>query len=206
MARKPKQLTEQKLTLDDLGFYQPKEREIYRYFNGTEVISADPLTLYKRVIDKADDLDSNIKALNFPNYNGVTECHNKLVEDLRVVFGVKSVEEGGLTETEVEHLLTHFLNYCDTVKKNWSIIPIPSKATLGSMPSTGPSPTPEANLPTQNISASGSTDNVSSINVPSQQPSEQGSPSAQSTQVWSIGEIPQEKKTPAPDKPNLEVP
>ncbi len=206
MPRKPKQPAEQKLTLDDLGFYHPGEMDIYRYFNGTGIIKADPLTLYKKVISKADELDANIKALNFPTYSGTTECHNDLISDLRLIFNVKPVEEGGLTESAVEGLLTHFLDYCETVKKNWSIIPIPSKATSVSTPSTTVTPAEAASPPIQNILASGSIDNESSINVQNQQPSAPDLPLAQSTQAWSIGEIPQGKNKLEADKPNTEQP
>lgn len=105
---------------EGFDFYSPKERKIYRYFDGRETVFGDPMAIYKRLMNHGKELDIDLKVA--VNYGGVqsTTAHNKAVERVRDIFALKSLGEGGLTESEAMDLLDHFLAYIDSLKKNSS--------------------------------------------------------------------------------------
>ncbi len=157
-------------TTDDS--YSPGQRRIYRYFNGDKEISADPMVLYKRVMDVGPSLSADIK-VSASISRGARGAHASMVKTLREIFSVKSLEEGGLTEQEVCDLFDHFMTYCDDLKKNSSQ---PATSPEATSPS-GPSPsTEEKSPPTAGTSDSGSTEKGSCTGPPTPSPSERESP------------------------------
>lgn len=154
----------------DFNFYRPKDRFIYHYWDGQKDISADPLVLYKKVMECSHEIAIDSKVALSQSKDAL-KAHDSLLENIRKIFGVKRYEEGGLTETETDDLLNNFLLYADNVKKNSS----PFATSLGTTEDS--TPTSEENPPpTFNTSASGSTENGPTTNDPHPPPLEPASP------------------------------
>ena len=134
------------------GEYHPAERAIYPFYNGVKLVKVDPLPLYKAVMSKGAELSVDMKVSLSPMKDNV-KAHNNLVKSIREIFSVKSFEEGGLTETETIDLLSDFLDWCDSVKKNLNPIQTTPVETL---PPT--KPILEDAQPTKNGLASGPTE------------------------------------------------
>ncbi len=161
--------------------YSPKERLIYTYFNGKELVQADPIRLFRRMADRGVELKINME-LAMSLSKDAAKGYQKLVDGVRDVFQVKGLEEGGLTEAECFDLLNHFTEYCDEIKKNSSPTPTLRVATSSSTSS------PPVVLPTSPTSASGSTESGRSTDEPPPRPSEPELPSGPSTPAPSTTE------------------
>lgn len=100
--------------------YEPSSRAIYSYFDGKNVVSRDPIVLYRKVAEVGQELSVDIRAANSVLSAKIAAAGQAgVVKKIKQIFGVTSFEEGGgLTETELMALLDHFLEYCDRVKKN----------------------------------------------------------------------------------------
>lgn len=119
---------------DDL--FKPSERRIYRYWDGKEVLSKDPMELWKRLMDVAPELNVDIKLSRSPSKDAM-KGYQGAVNKTRKVFEVKTYEEQGLTDVECMLLLDHFLNYMGAVKKNSEISPTsPMETSSPSQPLT----------------------------------------------------------------------
>jgi hypothetical protein len=138
--------------------YKPSQRAIFNYFNGERMVKADPLVLWKKVMDKAPDLDIDFKVSKSPSKNA-DQAHQNLIKNIRTMFNIKQLENGiepndTLTDNECIDLVNKFLTYCGWVKKNSSNSATPATATS---PSTN-SPTSNGEVPpTPSTSDSGST-------------------------------------------------
>jgi hypothetical protein len=150
---------------DQYEVYRPKERLIYSYFDGKNIVHADPISTYKRLMAVGPELSVRIKLANSPS-NAAGQAHEELLRDIRKVFGVKALDEGGLTEIETVDLLDHFLIYCARVKKKQNPWPMPSTPTAASPTTSAAGPA------TANSSGSGSVENASPTGVPPPSPSE----------------------------------
>ncbi len=134
-----------------LDIYSPKQRAIFRYFDGQKVRDVDPMVIYRKIMDGAADLSIAMKVARSGWKGEAAKAHDEMIADLRGIFGVKSLDEGGLTEPETAELFVQFMNYCGWVKKNWSP---PTTLPEDVLPSTSPSP--DGGSPTPNSSGSGS--------------------------------------------------
>lgn len=167
----------------EAGFslYKPKERLIYGYFDGQDIVYCDPLELYQNLMSVAPTLDIDIKVANSP-MKDANQAFQEACLKVRDIFKVKPYKEGGLTETECMDLLGHFLNFCHTVKKNASESPTtPSEVSSTTNSSSVDSPA------TTNTSATTSAKDESSIDKPESSPSEPELPSVSSTLVSNTG-------------------
>ncbi len=158
----------------DEAVYYPRDREIYSYFDGQSVRRADPVALYKKVMEKGPELSIDIKLSNSIHKDAGKGQENALVK-IRDIFGLKSFEEGGLTEWEAAELLDNFLEYCETLKKN------SSPSAMSSNSSEGSPTTSEAVPPTSSSSASGLTANGCSTAAPTPSSLASASPSGPSS-------------------------
>jgi len=154
--------------------FRPKQRLIYHYFNGNKVVSADPMILHRKMMAKAPDLYIDSKVATFPNKDS-GQAQINLTKNIREIFGVKPLDEGGLTELETAELWKSFLIYCEWVKKNWKVPPTSPTATSATIEATS-----AGNQPTSNTSASGSIASEQNTAEPCPSSSEQASHSAQS--------------------------
>ena len=154
-------------------------RLIYRYSDGTKLVQADPIILYRKLMSVYNDIDANNTLARSQSKNAA-KGQEAVVKYIRQVFDVKPFEEGGLTETETTALLDHFLIYCDEVKKNSGIGPNSATTTpadtSSSTPSSDSASSAEPSPPTKS-SPSGSSESGDSTGTPTSSPSGPESPS-----------------------------
>lgn len=154
---------------ENSDLYSPRERAIYRFFDGQKVRCVDPLVLWQRLMDHHQDIMTDmLGAKNFTGDKG-SALYQAMISDIRKVFEVEPFQDlgngryQGLTEAEVTQLYVHFYQYCDGwlgpddipeggVKKNSPPPTTPATGTSAAMP-----PSSEENPPTRSSSASGST-------------------------------------------------
>jgi hypothetical protein len=154
--------------------YHPGERKIYSYFDGQGTVKADPMVLWKKYRGMKADIDSNYDLANAgpklasdPNLKGeayekitrdlrekARKGHDRYIELVRELFGVKTLAEGGLTDGEADDLIDHFLWYVFELKKN---TPRTATTATGSSPTSPPPTSGAENPPTKPTSDSGST-------------------------------------------------
>lgn len=156
---------------DPPDVYRVRERQIYRYFDGQKEVAADPLVLYKRVMDVRPALAVDIKVAR-AGMMGSKEAHEAVLGYVRQVFNLKPLADGGLTEAEALGLLDHFLAYVDGVKKNTR----PSATSAAETSEASPSSSGEG-PPTPSTSDSGATASGPSTGTPGPPPSGPAPPS-----------------------------
>lgn len=156
--------------------YKPTERRIYNFFNGKGTVRADPVHLWKRMMEKGPEIDINRRVATSKSKDAV-KAHGELINNIHWLFSTEPLSAGGLTDEEAVQLLDHFLNYCEESKKN-------SKLSATSSPNWEDSEASSAgDQPTTNSSASGPTDNGSPTVPPPLSPKESVSPMECSTPV-----------------------
>ena len=134
-----------------LDFYRPAERFVYGWWDGSKEVRADPMVLYKKLMDVGPDVSIAIKVSESPSKDA-DKARQDLLGYIRRIFGLSSFEDGGLTEIETLQLLDHFLVYTETLKKNTRNSPTsPTATSPPSASSAGGSPA------TPSTSGSGST-------------------------------------------------
>lgn len=156
--------------------FRPRERAIYGYSDGKQVVYVDPMVISKRVAEVFVDLSTAMKVAG-SIHSDALKMDDKALQLIRGIFNVKAYEDGGLLQDETYDLLLHFWAFEDKVKKN-------SKTTVTSAPATSADtpPTSAASQPTSNGTGSGSAVAAPSIEQPQSSPSEPPSPSACVTQ------------------------
>lgn len=149
----------------DEGYYKPKKRRLYKYFDGERKVTADPMVLFRRLMERSTELSCDIQVYNSPSKDRF-KAREAMMDKVRWIFSLKKYEEGGLEEEKCEELLDHFVNWCDKVKKklrtsqtSQTVTSSPSKTSL------------EGNQPTKNFLGSGLTDQGTNIEKPSFTPS-----------------------------------
>lgn len=100
----------------DVDYYKPKERLLYKYFDGMKTITADPMVLYRRLMEKGTDLSLDMQVASSMSKDRF-KARVSMIEKIRFIFSIKSLEEGGLTEAECENLIDHFVSWCENLKK-----------------------------------------------------------------------------------------
>jgi hypothetical protein len=120
---------------------QPK-RDIFRFFDGQQWRSIDPLAAYYTMVshrdcDAAQDLPALVRD-DFQTPQEAWETVGRVQQMIRDMFGLKPFEQGGLTHFEADDLLGEFLAYIDRVKKKRNRLPrsSPSTAPISSDNST----------------------------------------------------------------------
>ena len=103
--------------LEDDEIYKPKDRLIFKYFDGEKIVSADPMVVYRRMLDVSVDLNVDMTVATSASKDAPSS-YQKMIEKLRKIFQVKPLELGGLTENETFLVYINFSNFCDFVKKN----------------------------------------------------------------------------------------
>lgn len=138
--------------------YSPEERQIFKFFNGSRIVYADPIPLWKRVADVGPILSIDIKVANSMSKDAGT-AKELAASKVRKIFNLKELEngieiptEGTLTDDECFGVLNEFLEWSNRLKKNSKTTVISAEETLPSLDSSSvDSP------PTKNTQASGST-------------------------------------------------
>ncbi len=107
---------------EDLTVFQAKNLRIYTYFNGTEMVKADPMVLFKKWMERAGDLDGDFAIIRVGQM-GADEAYEKALGRIRAIFDIKPLVDGGLDEDSTFDLFYHFIRYIEEVKKNLKSLP-----------------------------------------------------------------------------------
>lgn len=191
--------------------YHPRERLIFHYYNGHRMVTADPLVLYKKIMDVAPDLSIDMQVSKSISKDAGA-AHVKLVKRIREIFNLNPLvngfeipqgENATLTDTECQRLLDQFLVFVGWVKKNSRNT---ETTVMGTSPSTVKPTEGEENLVISNIAGSGSTDAAPSSVEPIPSPKEHPLPSGE-IQASSISmPSPMARGKPLPSRPNTTEP
>lgn len=110
---------------------QLREREIFVYFDGQSHRRGDPIAIYRGL---KDDPQFNLDVHPGEAEDGDLEAIGIMAGAVRRVFGVKAIDEGGLTEMECADLLRSYLDYTGSLKKNSDTPPTPQLPTVTTTP------------------------------------------------------------------------
>lgn len=148
---------------DSFEVYKPSERLIYKYWDGGQIVHADPMVIYKRLMEVKGDLEGDL-AVAESQHSDAPKCQEMALAKLRKIFDLVPLTtdgKNGLTTTETLALFDHFMTFCGRLKKNLSSTRTPAVETSAvSVTSLAKSP------PTPKPSVSGSIDNGQSIEKP----------------------------------------
>lgn len=115
---------------ESFGVYNPRQRILYRYHDGTKEVVADPLVLYREIMKDHKQIYEDLHKANDdgPSWEAAQQ---RLMEKLCSVFKVKRFAEGGRTDGEIISLFLHFMRYCYELHNR-------SKTITDANPPTGP--------------------------------------------------------------------
>lgn len=112
-------------TLAGLLGRRKREREIFRYSDGRRIRLADPMLIVRKMAAHPTlDLETTLQqmqAVDSPELQN--EATATAVTATREIFDLPAMSEDnpdGLTELETLEVLTDFVDYLDTLKKNSS--------------------------------------------------------------------------------------
>jgi hypothetical protein len=149
--------------------YQPRERMIFRYFNGTKTTAGDPLRIQRELLSHPGDLDTDVKLLfvSLPQAQPkVREAFERVVATVRRAFNLELFdgERGaGLTDQECVDLFSAFCNFIAELKKKAGIsltrsptvsFPVDESVIESTSASSSTAPAPSTDKPPQSQSAS----------------------------------------------------
>lgn len=141
---------------DRYDSYKPRQRMIYRYWDGARFVQADPLALWKSLmaVGPEIDVDSKVAASKLKD---APKAHTSMVLRIRNIFRIRPLVDGvgceeTLSDSECVDLLNHFMTYCGRQKKSAS----PPATFVRATPPTSV-PSSDASPPTPSSSDSGST-------------------------------------------------
>lgn len=102
---------------------EPTERDIFKFWDGSESRLIDPLPVWYRLW-QTEDIDTLMNRAA----NNEMEAAADLVRVARDLFGLADYDPNtgaGLTELEVQRVFMQFLQYCDELKKKHGPLPMP---------------------------------------------------------------------------------
>lgn len=102
---------------DSYDVYDPKEKMVYRYWDGEGMRRADPMVLWRAMMEVGPELAIDIKVADSP-LKDAPKAHQSACKKIRGVFSIKEFDQGGLSEVKLLELADHFMIYCHSVKKN----------------------------------------------------------------------------------------
>ena len=134
--------------------YAPKERLIYKYWNGEKIVSVDPMVIAEKIDQHSITLTVDAKVA-FSMSPDAPKAYQSMLNAIREIFGVKEFQEGkgGLTRLETMGLIDQFNTWVEELKKNSPLGQIPVEETSARF-----DPPWVVGLNTKNSSGSGSTD------------------------------------------------
>lgn len=170
-----------------LDVYAPRERLIWSYFDGIRQVRADPLVLWKRLMDQGPELSIDIKVAGSASKDA-GKASDAVTRKIRDIFSLQPLKnglevEGTLTDAECCDLLDTFMEWCESIKKKSRPSVTSSRPTEDSTSSSAEGPTTEPS------SGSGSTGSGPSSE-------DQGQSRTVSPSLWVLS--PQESPTTAP--------
>lgn len=144
-----------------------RQRGIFRFWDGSHWRAADPLAVF-RALDEHPALVQDLHYRQADDQN--PQAIGIVADAVRLAFGVKKIEDGGLTELECRNLLIDFYAWTDALKKNIKAPPINASHTA-------PPPWPTTNGTDTNFKSDcGSTDTGPKCDTPTASPAASATP------------------------------
>ena len=158
-----------KKPLERYDVYRPEERYIYHYWDGSRMVAADPLELYKRVSGIGTELSIDMKVAQSES-KASKDAHASMLDKIRAIFDIAPPVSpidctGTLSQIELVDLFDHFMLFAEGVKKNSRKSPTSFTAIL---PPSKPSS--NASQAISSSSGSGSTGEGPSTDGPARSP------------------------------------
>jgi hypothetical protein len=128
---------------DALG-YADGEREIFEYWDGTRTRKGDPLAIHRALVcmpTEEFNIDVDPKVSRVPTPEGLLAT-GRMAEAVRKAFGIKQVDEGGLTDGECIRLFIEFgalIRELEDAGRPLASSPRPTAAAAGAGSPTRPS-------------------------------------------------------------------
>lgn len=95
----------------DASGFTPGERAIFPYWDGKRHRLGDPLALHRALLTDPDfDMEFDPKVAEVPTKDGLNAT-GRVAAAVRKAFGVKTLDDGGLTDTECLTLFCEFGGY-----------------------------------------------------------------------------------------------
>lgn len=149
------------------SIFKPEEQLIYSFWNGKEMVRADPQVLYRRMMEVSSDLGVDLKVAQSISKDA-GKARELAVTKIRKIFQIEPLsQDAGLTEQNTMDLFDHFLTFLGVTKKSSS----PSQ-TLQTPSADSSSSSATGVSPTSSSSESGSTVAESPIVEPTPSPKE----------------------------------
>lgn len=107
-----------------MNLYTERERQIYRYWDGQKTVCVDPAEIYSRIMSRGPELnaDMQLACSKVAPAAWAAKGQSAMIGKIRDFFNIKSLAEGGLTETEIQELFGHFFAFCDNIRKQFEIV------------------------------------------------------------------------------------
>jgi len=93
-----------------------RSRFIFSYWNGSKIVKADPMVLWRSLQQHADFSEADFRLMKVDALRD--SLVHKLANVVRDVFDIKSPDDGGLTELETLEVLRSFIEYTGFQKKS----------------------------------------------------------------------------------------
>jgi hypothetical protein len=128
---------------DALG-YADADREIFEYWDGQRIRRGDPLAIHRAIIcapEEEFNIKVDPKVARVPTPEGLLAT-GRMAAIVRKAFGIKSVDEGGLTDGECIRLFIEFgalIRVLEDDARPLASSPRPTAAAGGIAPVTPPS-------------------------------------------------------------------
>lgn len=94
-----------------------RNRFIFVYWNGQKIVKGDPMVFWRSLQQHEDYREDDFKLIQVEGLRN--KIFGKLSGVVRDVFGIKTAEEGGLTELECLDILRSYIEYSGFQKKKW---------------------------------------------------------------------------------------
>ena len=135
-----------------LDVYRPSKRLVFSYFDGTNMVRADPMTLYRKLVLQGVDIKTNLKAFHeAQTETDALTAHAGLVSQVNQAFNLKPYEEGGLTSVETLACWDKFLHFVgftnQSAPTSLAQPKPPEKQPPPAEPEPVPAPTPPPTYP-----------------------------------------------------------
>jgi len=131
--------------------YIPRERVIFRYWNGSKIMLADPMRIQAGLLD-LPDFEADLKIMGLQAEEAQKEARAALMRiaaGVRKIFGIEELhlvpdtdEECGLTDAECVALMMEFIGFITECKKKVAPWLISAKPTEAESSAAGDSPIP----------------------------------------------------------------
>ncbi len=144
------------LPFNELDLYTEKDRVIFSFFDGEKIRKVDPMPLYRKYMEIANEVSADFQAFSspIPNKFAATSYQN-CISKISAMFELKPFDQGGLLETEVINTYMDYLAFCEDIKKKLNP---PQTPPEGASPVPSPSGPPDTGgfPPISSTSATGS--------------------------------------------------